>query len=80
MAKAILEYDLNEIDDIIAHYRSVRATDMALSLFQFGNNTKDIFEDNIDKYETKEDLLDAVYEKFWEVLEEHDINLNKLIV
>jgi hypothetical protein len=80
MAKATLEFDLNELDDIIAHYRSVRATDMALSLFQFGHNTKKTFEHNIDKYETKEDLLDAVYEKFWEILEEHDINLNKLVV
>ena len=80
MAKATLEFDLNELDDIIAHYRSVRATDMALSLFQFGHNTKKTFEHNIDKYKTKKDLLDAVYEKFWEILEERDINLNKLIV
>jgi hypothetical protein len=80
MPKATLEFDLNELDDIVAHYRTMKSTDMALSLFQFGHNTKKTFEHNIDKYETKEDLLDGVYEKFWEILEEHGINLDKLVI
>jgi hypothetical protein len=80
MPKATLEFDLNELDDIVAHYRTMKSTDMAFSLFQFGHNTKKTFEHNIDKYETKEDLLDGVYEKFWEILEEHGINLDKLVI
>jgi hypothetical protein len=79
MPEATLKFDLNEPDDIQAHLRAVKSTDMALGLFEFGHNTKKGFEWSLDKYETKEDLLDAVYDKFWEILNEHDINLNKLI-
>jgi hypothetical protein len=79
MAKGILEFDLNEPDDILAHKRAVKATDMAIALFQFGHNTKKGFEWKLDKYETKEDLLDAVYEQFWEILEEHNIKLDDII-
>jgi hypothetical protein len=79
MAKGILEFDLNEPDDILAHKRAVKATDMAIALFQFGHNTKKGHEWKMDKYETKEDLLDAVYEQFWEILDEHNIRLDDII-
>ncbi len=79
MAKGILEFDLNEPDDILAHKRAVKATDMAIALFQFGHNTKKGHEWKLDKYETKEDLLDAVYEQFWEILDEHNIRLDDII-
>jgi len=70
MAKGILEYDLNEPDDIIAHKRAIKATDMALAIFQFAYNTK---------YESKEDLLDAIYEEFWDILKEHSVNIDEII-
>jgi hypothetical protein len=79
MPKATLEFDLNEPDDIQAHLRAVKSLDLTLSLWEFGHNTKKGFEFSIDKYETKEDLLDAVYERFWEIMRENDINLDKLI-
>ncbi len=79
MPEATLKFDLNEPDDIQAHLRAVKSLDMALGLFEFGYNTKKSFEFSIDKYETKEDLLDAVYERFWEIMRENDINLDKLI-
>ena len=75
MAKGIIEFDLNEPDDIIAHKRAVKATDMALALFQFGYNTKKGHEWKLDKY----DALDMVYEKIYEILEEHNIKLDDLI-
>lgn len=79
MAKGILEFDLNEPDDIIAHKRAVIATDLALALWQFGYNTKKGYEWKMDSYKSKEDLLDAIYDEFWEILKEHDINLDNLI-
>lgn len=79
MAKATLEFDLNEPDDIIAHKRAVIATDLALALWQFGYNTKKGHEWKMDGYKSKEDLLDAIYDEFWEILKEHDINLDNLI-
>lgn len=79
MPKAILKFDLNELDDIQAHLRAMKSTDMAFALFEYGHRAKNDFEFNIDKYESKEELLDAVFEKFWKILDEHDINLDKLI-
>ncbi len=79
MAKGILEFDLNEPDDIMPHKRAVKATDLALALWQFGYNTRKGHEWNLDKYETKEDLLDAIYEQFWEIIDEHNIKLDEII-
>jgi len=52
---------------------------MAIALFQFAHNTKKGFEWKLDKYESKEDLLDAVYEQFWDIMEEHNIRLDDII-
>lgn len=79
MAKGIFEFDLNEPEDIEAYMRMSKSLGMALALWEFGHNTKKTFEWSMDKYETKEDLLDAVYERFWEILKENDINIDKLI-
>jgi hypothetical protein len=59
--------------------RMTKSMDMALSLWEFGHNTKKTFEWSLNKFETKEDLLDAVYDRFWEILKDHDINLDKLV-
>ena len=80
MAKGILEFDLNEPDDIMAHKRAVKATDMALALWNIVHNTKKGLEwslegKEIDKYET----LDLVFEKIIEILDEHNINTDELI-
>ena len=80
MAKGILEFDLNEPDDIIAHKRATKATDMALALWDITHNTKKGLEwsmegKEIDKYEA----LELVYEKIYEILEEHNIKLDDLI-
>jgi len=38
--KAILEFDLNEMDDSMAHKRCAKATDMAIALWEIAYNTK----------------------------------------
>jgi len=38
--KAVLEFDLNDLDDIRAHNRCIKATDMALALFEIEINLK----------------------------------------
>lgn len=81
MAEGILKFDLNDFDDRIAHLRAVKSLDMALALWDIVHNTKKnlewSFEDKeIDKYEA----LDLVYEKIHEILEEHNIVTDELIV
>ena len=80
MAKGILEYDLNEPDDIMAHKRATKALDLASALWDITHNTKKSIEwslegKELDKYE----VLDLVYERIYEILEDHNIKLDDLI-
>ena len=80
MAKATLEYDLNDIDDVYAHKRAIKSLDMALALWEITHNTKKGLEwsmegKEIDKY----DALELVYEKIYEILDEHNIKLDDLM-
>jgi hypothetical protein len=56
MAKATLEFDLNDSDDMIAHLRAVKSLDMAMALWEIVHNTKKGLEwsmenKEIDKYD-----------------------------
>jgi cell fate (sporulation/competence/biofilm development) regulator YmcA (YheA/YmcA/DUF963 family) len=80
MAKATLEYDLSDSDDIMAHKRAVKSLDMAMALWDIVHNTKKGLEwsmegKEIDKY----DALELVYEKIHEILDDHNINTDELI-
>lgn len=81
MAKAILEFDLNDQDDSMAHMRAVKALDMASVLWDMAYNTKksihyEIEFKNLSAYEA----VDRVFEKLWQELNERGINLEDLIV
>jgi hypothetical protein len=80
MAKATLEYDLSDPDDVMAHKRAVKSLDMAMALWDIVHNTKKGLEwsmegKEIDKY----DALELVYEKIHEILDDHNINTDELI-
>jgi len=81
MAKAKLEYDLNDVDDSMAHKRAVKSLDMALALWDITHNTKKSLEwsmegKDMDKY----DVLETVFDKIYEILDEHNIKLDDLII
>lgn len=81
MAKAILEFDLNDPDDQDAHLRAVKALDMALVLWEMSYNTKkkmcyDIeFQKITDPYE----VVDRFMEKLHEEMNDRGINLDELV-
>jgi hypothetical protein len=80
MAKAILEYNLNDPDDVMAHKRAIKSLDMALVLWEIIHNTKKSLEwsmegKDMDKY----DVLEMVYEKVHETLSNYNIDLDELI-
>jgi hypothetical protein len=80
MAKAILEYNLSDPDDVMAHKRAIKSLDMAMALWDIVHNTKKGLEwsmegKEIDKY----DALELVYEKIHEILGEHNIITDELI-
>ena len=81
MAKGILEFDLNDHDDSMAHLRAVKSLDMALVLWEMAHNTKKSIHNQIefnklDAY----DAVDKVFDKLWEEMNERGINLDDLIV
>ena len=80
MAKAKIEYDLNDADDAYAHKRAVKSLDLALALWEITHNTKKGLEwsmegKEIDKY----DALELVFEKIHEIISEHNIDLDDLM-
>lgn len=82
MAKAILEYNLDERDDIEAHLRAVKSLDMALVLWdmdqylrakmKYGNNDSELSDD---AYKALEDAR----EELREFMSSRGINLDELI-
>jgi hypothetical protein len=82
MAKAILEYDLNDPDDSMAHMRAVKSLDMALVLWEMAYNTKKNLYSQIESKNIEDpcEVVDMVMEKLFEELNEHGINLDQLIV
>jgi hypothetical protein len=83
--KGILEFDLNDPDDIAAHLRAVKSLNMALALWDIVYNAKKGLERQIenaleeDKNFTPYDSLDIIYDRIWEILGEYDVNIDRLV-
>lgn len=80
MAKAIIEFDLNDPDDKMAHLRAIKSLDLSLAVWELIYNTKKQLEwkienGNVDKYE----VLEMVFEKIHEVIDDHNIIIDELI-
>jgi hypothetical protein len=78
--KAVLEFNLNDPDDSVAHLRAVKSLNMAIVLWEIVYNTKkniqwEIERDNLDGYTT----LDRLYEKIAESLDDNGIKIDALI-
>jgi len=72
--KAILEFNLDDYDDRMAHLRCIKSTDMALVLFDVIYNFRKQIENENPKSE-----LDLLYDKLNVLLDEHGINIDELI-
>jgi hypothetical protein len=81
MPKAILEFDLNDPDDQMAHLRAIKSLDMALVLWEMAYNVKKHIQYHIEgnKIEDPYEAVDKVFEKLWEELNERGINLDDLV-
>jgi hypothetical protein len=77
--KAKLEFDLDNPDDKIAHMRCVKATDMALMLWDIKQKIRsklkysdDLSEDELHQWEVMQD-------EFYSIADDYGINLDELI-
>jgi hypothetical protein len=80
MAKATIKYDLSDIDDMYAHKRAIKSLDMVFALWEITHNTKKGLEWSMESKEMdKYEALEMVYEKIFEVLSDHNIDLEDLM-
>jgi hypothetical protein len=80
MAKAKIEYDLSDRDDMYAHKRAIKSLDMALVLWELTHNTKKGLEWSMEGKEMdKYDALEMVFEKIYEIMSEHNVSLEDLM-
>jgi hypothetical protein len=85
MAKATLEFDLNDEEDSMLFNRMNKSTDMASALWTILHNTKKgiVWEVEANEAKFKEDpyeLIDKIYSKIWEIVkEDNNINIDDLI-
>lgn len=85
LMKAIIEFDLNDPDDQMAHKRAVLALDMALAIWELLHNSKKGLESIIesaleeDKNLTPLDAVDIVYDKIYAIMDSHGIKIDDLV-
>jgi hypothetical protein len=80
MAKAILEFDLNELEDRGSHMRAVKSLDMALCLWDIDQYLRAQTKYAPDSMpEEVYDALDKARDEFYRILNEHDVNIDKLL-
>jgi hypothetical protein len=62
--KAILEFDLNDHDDRMAHLRCVKSEDLAWVLFEILSNLRKKVEFEVESFEADSTPSDGVYAAF----------------
>tara|TARA_R110000868_G_scaffold406735_1_gene687402 strand:- start:127 stop:369 length:243 start_codon:yes stop_codon:yes gene_type:complete len=78
--KAELHFNLDDYDDKIEHLKCVQASDLCSAVWEFLNNTRETLTENAVKQNIDvDDAIVLVYRTFWEILEERNINIDKLI-
>jgi hypothetical protein len=78
--KAILEFNLNEAEDVMAHKRCVKATDMAIALFELTQQLPEKLKHLEELAEGGEiNLVNFVIEEINFTLETNGIMLGELI-
>ena len=72
--KAIIEFDLNEPDDVANHRRFTKSLDMAIALWYISQLRKDL-----EALEDRNDLnVESVIDKIYTILNDHNINIDEL--
>ena len=74
--KAILEFDLNNEEDRMAHLRCIKSIDMACVLFEITRNLKHTLKL---RYSDDTNELDEVFKEIEGYMEEFNINIEELI-
>ena len=77
--KAILEFNMDEIDDVTAHKRAIKSLDMILALSDFDNHLRSELKYNDNLSEVEYDLLDRTREKLYQIMNDHNVSIDELL-
>lgn len=77
--KATLEFNLDDPQDEEAHARCVRSLDLALALLKILNSKKAYMNRAEYVEESKAELIDAMYQDFWNELNVRGLDLDRLV-
>ena len=81
MSKATLTFDLDDRDDRIEFERMIKAKDMAMALWELDMNGYRKFTKYNDRQEAAyQEGIEEVFEYIRELLKEHQIDVEQLIV
>ena len=75
--KAIIEFDLNEPDDIEAHKRFTNLNDVYIALWEFDQEMRNQIKYNSQDYNGEQlDALDKLREKFYQIMNDNQIKID----
>jgi hypothetical protein len=74
--KALLEFDLDDVDDRLSHHRCVKSLDMALAIWDIQMNFRKQCQHELGESNT----LDSIFEKLDDIFKKYNINCDELIV
>jgi ribosome-associated translation inhibitor RaiA len=80
--EAILKFNLSDSDDAMEFKRVNKSLDLSLALWEIMYNTrKKIIVDleNEDNKNDKFEAVDIVFDKLWEILNKHNIDLEEIV-
>ena len=79
--KAILKFDLLDIDDRVEHERCLKAKELCNVIWEFTHNSRkkieqefEVKQDGVDEF----DAIERCFEHFYSLLEDSNININNL--
>lgn len=80
MAKAILEFDLNDPDDVVEHKRAVKSLDLCLALWDIEQYLRSQTKYAPDSMSDEVyDALDTARSEFYRIMNDHNISLDQLL-
>ena len=79
MAKAILEFDLSNSEDIQDYKRANKALDMAIALWDIDQYLRAQTKYNEELTQDAYDALATARDKFYEILNERNINMDEIL-
>ena len=77
--KAILEYNLDEPQDVDAHKRAIKSLDMAIALWDIEQYLRAQTKYNENLTDAQYDVLDKAKTEFYDILNRHNISLDELM-